>query len=148
MQDTILDEFAQSRRDNLADRPADSVVQSRCDCRTVATIARYFQARGLIPKSQAELVRLALEELRIVLTHNNLAKDVIATHDAAELLRGLGIGGFHPGGRSIRKFQAALLRDEVTIPDTIRSEGVAAAMKKLLADGTIKAIREKAEKED
>lgn len=139
-------DFPISRRDNLKQRPSDSIIQTRCDRRTVATIARYFQGKSLFPRSHAELIRLALEELRIILIHNKLVEDVDSTQEAMTVLDGLGIGGFSPASRATRQLRDALIRDsDVKVPETVQADGVDAALKRMMEDGTVDAIRKRVE---
>lgn len=93
------------------ERVADAVIQSRCDSRTLATFAAYFYERGLMLRSVAELVRLALEFSRFILVAAGELNEIVTAEDAVMTLSRLGLDQVNPRyGRDDPRLRGLLQR--------------------------------------
>ena len=113
------------------ERMNDSVLQLRCDRRTIATLAEFFFNDGEQIMSLSQLGRMAIEELRQILVDNNLVDDVLSTEDATKTLDRLGMGNLNPRGKGKRNYTKAL-RIEQRIFSPIVREGSTRIKKKAL----------------
>ena len=87
--------------DIIMQRVNDTVVQTRMDRRTLATIYQFFIHKGIHVNSLADLLRVALEEYRWVLVNMEDAQEIISTDDATVMLQSLGKASLNPSSRNM-----------------------------------------------
>ena len=85
-------------------RVSDAVVQSRSDRRTIAQLAMFFSEQGDPPGSIANLVRMALEELREILEEHKLCPEIESSEDATHILMKHGLEQINPSGRGSENY--------------------------------------------
>ena len=84
----------------LMERVNDTVVQTRCDRRSLATILVAFREKGAHVTSLSSLLRMIIEQMRYVVL-NSGTEEVLSTEDATTLIKGLGRAGLNPGHRAM-----------------------------------------------
>ena len=77
----------------MNDQVTTVVVETRCDLRTVAAIARYYNEHTREPiRSRSNILRMALEDFHNALEKNKLLIPILTQEEAKGILSELGIG--------------------------------------------------------
>lgn len=112
----------------MTDQVNTFVIETRCDLRTVAAIARYYSEHTREPtKSRSNILRMTLEDFHSALEKNKLLKPILTQEEAKSILTELGIGI----GKSIdrvRKGLANQLAVEARVGAIVGENPVAAAL--------------------
>ena len=141
----------------LQQRANDALIQSRCDRRSLATLAKALYEQSYIITSTSQLIRLVVEELRRrVLTEG--ADDILSYEDADRILNTFGCKGLNTNGRAMPTYirqqgKEALLLDGTPVDYALtpqvtkkmlaaRREGIERAARRMLEDGEAKRIFE------
>lgn len=90
-----------SELEELRRRVNDTIVQTRCDRRTLATLLEFFRNKGIHVSSLSDLIRVTMEQMRHFATEFEGAKDILSTEDATYILKSLGRASLNPGGRNM-----------------------------------------------
>ena len=85
--------------DLLLKRANDALCQTRCDRRSLATLAKALYQQGYMITSISQLIRTTIEELRNRVIADG-AEDVLSYDDADNILQAFGCGGLNPSGRA------------------------------------------------
>uniref|UniRef100_A0A6M3K8K9 Uncharacterized protein n=1 Tax=viral metagenome TaxID=1070528 RepID=A0A6M3K8K9_9ZZZZ len=75
----------------LAKRPTTVVLTTRCDMRTLASLALWWREQGDSPRSTSELVRISLEMFADIVLKKYSRLEVEKTDDAEEILARCGM---------------------------------------------------------
>jgi len=94
-------------------RVTDTVIQARCDRRTLATLATYFiKERGYV-SSISNLVNSSMELLKDILVGKDVVEDVLSTEDAINMMRQVSDTGLNPGGRNRKTLINQLEKEDI-----------------------------------
>jgi len=89
----------------------DALVQARVKSTTLATVARFFVAKGQMLPSKSFLVRLVLEEFEGILIKGGHTERVTSITDARAILTKLGLGDLNPSRRGGKNYMEELQRE-------------------------------------
>lgn len=84
----------------LQERVNDTVVQTRCDRRSLATILVDFRNRGANVSSLSSFLRMIIEQMHFIVVSQG-AEEILSTEDATFMIKGLGRAGLNPGMRAM-----------------------------------------------
>ena len=87
----------------LQERANDSLVQSRCDRRSLATLAKWLHEHGAIVTSTSQLVRVIIEECRQRVVAED-AVDILSYEDADSILKALGVKSLNTNSRQMSTY--------------------------------------------
>jgi len=98
--------------------PKTAVVQTRCDRRTLAMMAKFWASQGTPARSISDLCRISLEAFCHILTTNDQVDQVETQSDANQFLEHYGLSsGINP----VKNLRSML---EAMKIDSLKSEGV------------------------
>lgn len=85
----------------LRERVNDTVVQTRCDRRSLATILACFRNKGAYISSLSSLLRMIVEQMNFIVLAEKGTEEILSTEDATLMLKELGRAGLNPGERGM-----------------------------------------------
>ena len=75
----------------ITKRPASLVINSRCDIRTIASLALFWRGQNEPAKSVSEIVRVSLETIQEALVLQGKARHVEGVEEALEIIQQMGL---------------------------------------------------------
>jgi hypothetical protein len=96
-------------------KPRTAVMEARLDIRTVATILRYFNSKGIFPHTRSLLLRLIAEGYADALVRNNLSEYFTSTADALNYLKAQGLPVGEVGKRGTYNLVKQLEQEDITL---------------------------------
>jgi hypothetical protein len=79
-------------------RPKTAVLLTRCDLRSIATIAKFYQSRGIELSSKSGLVSRCVEDFCDLLVNNGKVDRFLSTSEARDYLAGIGLRELNRSG--------------------------------------------------
>lgn len=102
-----------SELEGLMRRVNDTVVQTRCDRRSLATILMFMRSKGVYVGSLSSLTRMIIEQMNRIVVDVEGGEEVLSTIDASEILRDLGRASLNPGGRGMFTHVQQMQKEEL-----------------------------------
>jgi hypothetical protein len=101
-----------SNLDMLLERANDCLAQTRCDRRSLATLAKSLHEKGEFVSSTSKLLRLIIEDLRLRHIAEG-AVDIMSYDDADNILKALGMRGLNSGDRQMGVYLRQLGKEDL-----------------------------------